>query len=501
MRICGFLKVRNEIIREGNIYRALRCLSEICDTIVACDDASVDGTRELLVATIPKDQLVLVPSEEQDFRHELRWKQRMLDIVHRIKPDWILWHDGDEVFERKGSGALFRDWLEHAEPHPAWSFHYTQFWRNTTWARTDDGFDAGYFVKLWRYDPSLSFHVIDATHAAQIPAQILSVREHVGLAPFDVLHYGNYGKSLVWKAIQYHGGLGGVDRHLVFPQGQYRRVDDQMIPEGVLVDPGDAPQPFSAREIEIIRSLQNLRHLPAWFTVIIPTYNRAYALPAALNSVLEQTYPNWVAVVLDDGSTDNTESIMRHYQRVDPRIFYCRYPTNRGGVAMNEIGMDLAVEFTEYWTRLGSDDRFLPHKLARDAEVLRHHEAVYAPYGVYRNGKAGECGNPYMTPEVIRERLLSGSYEVSWANCAARTDVLRRVKARYGTYVDPRLRNMEDFVFNARVVRNGVQWIWRPSPEGYDAIWTVAHDGASSNADVTTRDQHLSIDIIRREGM
>ena len=41
--IVGFLKVRNEIIREGNIYRCLQNMQEICDEIYAIDDASYDG--------------------------------------------------------------------------------------------------------------------------------------------------------------------------------------------------------------------------------------------------------------------------------------------------------------------------------------------------------------------------------------------------------------------------------------------------------------------------
>lgn len=58
-------------------------------------------------------------------------------------------------------------------------------------------------------------------------------------------------------------------------------------------------------------------------TIGIPTYNRANGyLREALDSALAQTYPNLEIVVSDNGSTDNTESVVRSY--ADPRIRYCR---------------------------------------------------------------------------------------------------------------------------------------------------------------------------------
>lgn len=41
-------------------------------------------------------------------------------------------------------------------------------------------------------------------------------------------------------------------------------------------------------------------------SIIIPTFNRAYILPNAVKSVIEQNYPEWELIIVDDGSTDNT---------------------------------------------------------------------------------------------------------------------------------------------------------------------------------------------------
>ena len=54
-------------------------------------------------------------------------------------------------------------------------------------------------------------------------------------------------------------------------------------------------------------------------SVIIPTYNRARLLPRALDSVLEQTFRDFELIVVDDGSTDETQDILTAYEsQVDP---------------------------------------------------------------------------------------------------------------------------------------------------------------------------------------
>lgn len=540
--ICGFLKVRNEIIRESNIYRVLANMEQYCDAMVVCDDASTDGTQQYLQqwhdaqwAKAPgRYYLHLIFPGQQDFRKELFWKQRMMQDVHLIKPRWVLWMDGDEVFDAKGTMDLHRWVEEFADPRVerAWRFHYTQFWRTTAWARTDEGFDDGWFIKLWRYQEDLAFDVIEGTHHHQFPRQVLQAL-HMGLvgnAPFEQLHYGNYGKNLTWKCIQYWGGLGGVDRHLVFPLAAYRPVDPTIIPKGcekstpsaALVFP---PKPFTDREVESVRAIKNLKNLPGWFTVVVPTYNRVDTLGRALDSLIGQAYESWVALVLDDGSTDDTLKIMREYQDKDPRIFYCRYPVNRGGVAMNEIGMTLACEMTEFWTRLGSDDWFGPNKLAYDAAALNQYEAVYGAYVVSRNGQLAEVCNPPRDPLVNRQALLTSGFVASWANCAVRTSVLRAVRVKHGNFCDPGLRNMEDFLVNARIARETIGWVWRGlirgqlvinphveliaevvGPNGFgvtevEAVWTAAGSGASGNVMQTMKDENLTRSLIMKENI
>lgn len=542
MKIYGFMKVRNEHLREGNIYRALANIEQIASGGIICDDASTDGTADTLrefVSTRPSWSLLEIPSAAQDFGNEMAVKEEMMKVLHAKVaaeqadssidtplPDWIYWLDGDEeVRDVEGLKRELQDLLQMPSV-PGLRQHYTQLWRSEKWARTDQGFDDGVFLKAWRYRPDLSFNTAAGTHQQQFPLQVSY--QQSWLSKVDVIHWGNYGKNLAWKGIQYSGGRGGVDRHIAFghpasasmatgvgfdkaqwsaPNPTYRYVSSSY------TTAEREPKPFTLDEIRRIRSFGGLKRESGLFCVVVPAYNRAKTLPKALDSLIAQTYDRWIAVVLDDGSTDNTAGVMEEYQDKDPRIFYARYDKNRGGVKMNEIGCDLACEFAEYWSRLGSDDWFGPDKLALDAKCLRDHAACYGLYTVYRpvpiHGRVagfGEICNPPMTPETIRVALLSGRYVVSWANVAVRTEALRVVKVKFGNYVDPSIHSMEDFLQNARLVSLGYDFVWR-GPEGTDAtpvtlgvawdskrastvleaIWTQAPSGGASSPDNANR--------------
>jgi glycosyltransferase involved in cell wall biosynthesis len=539
MIIAGFLKIRNEILR-GNIHRALANLDATCDCGVLCDDASTDGTDEVVRKWILDRNeaagrevwiYLTVPPAEQDFKRELEVKQQMLAALAALAEkgiDWIWWLDADETLDTTGTRE-FREWVSTIPGHVVGvRFHYTQLWRNASWARTDDGFDGGYFVKLWRYRPDLSFVRDRATHRQQFPVQIEF--QKTAIAPFEIIHWGNYGKALQFKCHQYAGGLGGVDRHLAFghtpaeslatgqgydkaewskPYPTYRKVDFTTLfttpNELVDIDESAQPAPFTMDEIRRIRAMGSMRGLPGWFTVVIPAFDREPTLAKALASLIDQRYDRWIAVVLDDGSTDATPYVMKAWQKLDPRIFYCRYASNRGGVAMNEIGMALACEWTEYWSRLGSDDWWGPGKLEADAAALAHHEAVFGPFTVWKHGRADHVSAGSWGPENgarPSERLRRGEFLASWANVAVRTDVLRRVRDRWGCFVHPSLRNMEDFLFNARVAKLGVEWVWRPG-DPLDAYWNCLENvgapataSASANAALTAQDEAVTRKLI-----
>ena len=111
--------------------------------------------------------------------------------------------------------------------------------------------------------------------------------------------------------------------------------------------------------------------LAGGLSVIIPTYNRATLLPRALESVFAQTRPVDEIIVVDDGSTDNTEAVVA--ERTDGRLRYVRQD-NAGPAAARNRGIKLARY--DWLAFLDSDDEWMPEKLARQAEILQAHSDV-----------------------------------------------------------------------------------------------------------------------------
>lgn len=97
-------------------------------------------------------------------------------------------------------------------------------------------------------------------------------------------------------------------------------------------------------------------------SVIIPSYNYANYLPRAIESVQSQTYRQFELIIVDDGSTDNTASVVDTYTANFPNLFYI-YQNNSGPNAARNRGIDLAKG--ELIALLDADDEWLPEKLEK----------------------------------------------------------------------------------------------------------------------------------------
>lgn len=107
-------------------------------------------------------------------------------------------------------------------------------------------------------------------------------------------------------------------------------------------------------------------------SVCIPTFNRARYLPAALESVLRQTLQDFEIVVYDDASADESMDVLAAIR--DHRLRVFRQAENVG-IAANRNSC-LAVARGKYIAWLDSDDLYLPHMLATQAQVLDQHRNV-----------------------------------------------------------------------------------------------------------------------------
>ncbi|OON65920.1 glycosyltransferase family 2 protein [Hymenobacter sp. CRA2] len=124
--------------------------------------------------------------------------------------------------------------------------------------------------------------------------------------------------------------------------------------------------------------------MAAFFSIVIPTYNRASFIAATLRSVQEQQFADWEVLVVDDGSTDNTADVVASVP--DARIQYLPKANGERGAARN---YGLARAQGEYVLFLDSDDRFHPAHLAglyAKIQELNQPNFIAAKYNFDRDG-------------------------------------------------------------------------------------------------------------------
>lgn len=107
-------------------------------------------------------------------------------------------------------------------------------------------------------------------------------------------------------------------------------------------------------------------------SVITPAYNAQDFIGETIHSVINQTYPDWELLVIDDGSTDETRKVVEKYLS-DPRVRYL-YQENQERAAARNLGIRHA--YGKYIAFLDADDLWLPNKLKIQVEYLDRHPEV-----------------------------------------------------------------------------------------------------------------------------
>ena len=147
----------------------------------------------------------------------------------------------------------------------------------------------------------------------------------------------------------------------------------------------------------------------ALISVVLPTFNRAHILPRAIDSVLAQTHGEVELIVVDDGSSDATDAVMRNYAG---RLVYLPLDGNRGGNYARNRGIERAKG--EIVSFIDSDDEYLPHKLAAVDAFFSAHPQVdllvdsfEIHYPAAQNRKPSPRSNPVLDDrEAIREAVF-----------------------------------------------------------------------------------------------
>jgi glycosyltransferase involved in cell wall biosynthesis len=122
-------------------------------------------------------------------------------------------------------------------------------------------------------------------------------------------------------------------------------------------------------------------------SIILPTYNRALLIMDTIRSVMDQSYANWELIIVDDGSDDDTESLLAQLQ--DPRIHF--YKAGRIGKNGRVKNIGLSKASGDLIAFIDSDDLWAPSKLEKQVMALQQYpDAGFSLTGGYNFRQPGE---------------------------------------------------------------------------------------------------------------
>lgn len=147
-------------------------------------------------------------------------------------------------------------------------------------------------------------------------------------------------------------------------------------------------------------------------SIIIPCYNQGYYLSYALESILAQTFTDWEAIIIDDGSNDNTQFVTTQFD--DPRIQYV-YQKNQGLATSRNNGIKRAKG--DYLSFLDADDEWSPEFLScclHELKKCQNWVGVYTQNHFIdeKSSFLPQIGGQVVSPAKFRSRLLEGGFFV-----------------------------------------------------------------------------------------
>lgn len=138
-------------------------------------------------------------------------------------------------------------------------------------------------------------------------------------------------------------------------------------------------------------------------SIIAPTYNHEKFIKECIDSVISQTYSNWEMLIMDDGSTDATAEIIKHYASIDPRIKYF-HQENVGIFRLDKTyNKALSLAKGELISILECDDVWFKDKLGWQIEGLAQKPDAILAWGAVYNSR--ENSSDYIKIQPDEEQL------------------------------------------------------------------------------------------------
>ncbi|GAB5564466.1 MAG: glycosyltransferase family 2 protein [Winogradskyella sp.] len=162
-------------------------------------------------------------------------------------------------------------------------------------------------------------------------------------------------------------------------------------------------------------------------SIIIPTYNRAHLIEGTLDAIIAQTYKNWECLIVDDGSTDKTKSLISHYTNKDERFRFFSRPEElpKGANACRNYGFQQCRGDLIQW--FDSDDIMHPDLIRLKVEAFNNDVDIdFVICGITTINSLGAEKN-YSIPKVsnyleafLMDKLILNTFNILWKRHAVK---------------------------------------------------------------------------------
>lgn len=237
----------------------------------------------------------------------------------------------------------------------------------------------------------------------------------------------------------------------------------------------------------------NIKFSP-FVSIVIPTYNHANYIDKSLNSIINQTFKNWEAIVIDNHSTDGTEKILRKY--TDPRIRYLKI--NNNGIIAKSRNLGIEVATGQWIAFLDSDDWWTNDKLEvcfndidEKVDFIYHDLELVNTNSKFFFSRKRFKGRELKKP--VLKNLLVGMINEGTAICNSSVIVRKNILIKIGGISENKnLAASEDFNTWLRIAQITDQFKYLKKKLGYYLI----HDASAQNKDLSIPHKEAVIDFM-----
>lgn len=184
-------------------------------------------------------------------------------------------------------------------------------------------------------------------------------------------------------------------------------------------------------------------------SIIMPAYNAEKYITEAIESVQNQTYANWELLVLDDGSSDNTPSIILKKCEEDKRIQFYQNAVNMGVAKTRNKGVELSRG--EWIAFLDSDDKWDDQKLEKQMKAVEEHcdAALFFTASSFMSENGHPLSYILQVPEKVFYKDLLKQNVISCSSVLVKKDCLK-------AYPMPDMKLIhEDFAVWLQILKEG----------------------------------------------